>query len=166
MKRLALALGGVVNVGKKGFLSGMVDGERDFIQFFERSVESNIELTARQMREHLDKRVEHAGFRKRGEPDIRQAVGHQALPADRLQPLSPAAASKASEVLPVVRDTGHPHHDALPDRVVLGRGGCKKTALVANTKPRNWRNLLEIPGLETLRVNLAHMGGPIRSSRC
>jgi hypothetical protein len=40
MKRLALALGGVVNVGKKGFLSGMVDGERDFIQFFERSVAS------------------------------------------------------------------------------------------------------------------------------
>ena len=30
---------------------------------------------------------------------------------------------------------------------------------MANTKPRNWRNLLEIPGLETLRVNLAHMGG-------
>jgi hypothetical protein len=123
MKRLALALGGVVNVGKKGFLSAMVDGERDFIQFFERSVESNIELTASQMREHLDKRVEHAGFRKRGEPDIWQAVGHQALPADRLQPLSPAAASKASEVLPVVRDTGHPHHDALPERVVLGRVG-------------------------------------------
>ena len=36
VKRLALALGGVVNVGKKGALSGMVDGEPDFIQFFER----------------------------------------------------------------------------------------------------------------------------------
>lgn len=38
-------------------------------------------------------------------------------------------------------------------------GSAEKKALVANTKPRNWRNLLEIPGLETLRVNLAHMGG-------
>jgi hypothetical protein len=38
-------------------------------------------------------------------------------------------------------------------------GSAEKKALVANTKPRNWRNLLEIPGLETLLVNLAHMGG-------
>jgi hypothetical protein len=111
MKRLALALGGVVNVGKKGFLSGMVDGERDFIQFFERSVAS---LTSGML----------LGIK------LYQWCVTQDIPITTY-------CQKGS----------------------YSAGSAEKKALVANTKPRNWRNLLEIPGLETLRVNLAHMGG-------